>query len=215
MPRTDDQHSRLDADARTTLSGPAYEWPLWATTMRVVTSDPRALPSARRLVDRELAHVDLDETHHTVLVPRGLELELDLVARAWAADRCAAVVADVLGVGVLVSIGGDIATAGPAGGGAWEVLVGDGPAGSGALVAVPTGLAVVTSRTATGGALRQATVVAASCVSAATWAAAALTGGAGLERLRGTGLPGRLVGVDGTVAYAGDWPPDGELLTAS
>ncbi len=182
--------------------------------MRVVTADPRALPSARRLVDRELAHVelaasrgrrdaevatlptgkragsaarcrrssrprcarhghrrrgrpdagasaapvgttatwrdiDLDETHHTVLVPRGLELDLDVVARAWAADRCAAVVADVLGVGVLVSLGGDIATAGPAGGGAWEVLVGDGPAGSGALVAVPTGLAVVTSQTAT------------------------------------------------------------------
>jgi hypothetical protein len=35
---------------------------------------------------------------------------------------------------------------------------------------------------------------------AATYGAAALTGSGGLERLLGTGLPGRLVGVDGAVS---------------
>ena len=42
-----------------------------------------------------------------------------------------------------------------------------------------------------------------------------LTGSGGLERLLGTGLPGRLVGVDGALSYAGGWPPDGELQTDS
>ncbi len=56
---SDHPTNRLDHDPRTALSRPAYEWPLWSTTMRVVTADPRALPSARRLVETELAHVEL------------------------------------------------------------------------------------------------------------------------------------------------------------
>jgi thiamine biosynthesis lipoprotein len=287
---SDHPTNRLDHDPRTALSGPAYEWPLWSTTMRVVTADPHALPSARRLVETELAHVELaasrgrrdaevgalptgrrtrisgtlaailgaalraaeatdgaadptagralrpvgdedpwrgielDEAHQTVLVPRGVELDLDPIARAWAADRCAAVVADVLAVGVLVSLGGDIATAGPAGGGAWEVLVADPPGSSyhdhplAALVAIPTGLAVVTSTStststsSTGetSPFRTATVVAPDCVTATTWSAAAL-GADGPARLTERGLPARLVGVDGSLAYLGGWPEDGEL----
>src|SRR6476469_3078922 len=231
---SDHPTNRLDHDPRTALRGPAYEWPLWSTTMRVVTADPHALPSARRLVEQELAHVELaasrgrrdaevstlptgrrtrisgtlaailgaalraaeategivdpttgsslrpvgdadpwrgielDEARQTVLVPRGVELDLDPIARAWAADRCAAVVADVLDVGVLVSLGGDISTAGPAGGGAWEVLVADPddqPSARAALVAIPTGLAVVTSTSTTTETtpFRTATVVAQDC----------------------------------------------------
>jgi thiamine biosynthesis lipoprotein len=41
------------------LRGPAYEWALWSTTIRVVTDDPQALPLARRLIDGELAQVEL------------------------------------------------------------------------------------------------------------------------------------------------------------
>jgi thiamine biosynthesis lipoprotein len=252
--------------------------------MRVVTADPHALPSARRLVETELAHVELaasrarrdaevgalptgrrtrisgtlaailgaalraaeatdgaldpttgralraaevdhwrgielDEVHQTVFVPRGVELDLDRIARAWAADRCAAVVADLLEVGVLVSLGGDIATAGPAGEGAWEVLVTDPvdeQSGAAALVAIPTGLAVVTSTstpTSTPAAttsVRTATVVAPDCVTAATWSAAALVTG-GLDHLTDRRLPARLVGVDGSLTYLGGWPEDGEL----
>ena len=41
------------------LHGPAYEWALWGTTVRLVTAEPAALRSAKRLVDDVLAHVEL------------------------------------------------------------------------------------------------------------------------------------------------------------
>jgi thiamine biosynthesis lipoprotein len=262
------------------LHGPAYEWALWSTTVRVVTADPHALPSARRLIDAELGRVELaasrvrndsevatlatgrrtrisatltavlaaalraardtdgaidpsrarglqtvdhaadwrgielDERTRTVFVPRGVELDLDVMARAWAADRCASVVADTVDSGVLVSLGGHIATAGPAGGGAWEILVRDegGHPCCGALVVIPSGLAVVTASSGTGHGYRTATVVAAECVTAATWAVAALADPhAYPEGLRQQGLPARLVGPDGAVTYRGGWPEDAEL----
>jgi FAD:protein FMN transferase len=262
------------------LHGPAYEWALWSTTVRVVTADPHALPSARRLIDAELGRVELaasrvrndsevatlatgrrtrisatltavlaaalraardtdgaidpsrarglqtvdhaadwrgielDERTRTVFVPRGVELDLDVTARAWAADRCASVVAHTVDSGVLVSLGGHIATAGPAGGGAWEILVRDegGQPDRGALVVIPSGLAVVTASSGTGDEYRTATVVAAECVTAATWAVAALGDfHAYSEDLRHQGLPARLVGPDGAVTYRGGWPEDAEL----
>ncbi len=287
MPRPSDHDlNRFDHAPRFTLRGPAYEWPLWSTTVRVVTADPHALPSARRLVDTELAHVELaagrrrdsevatlpagrrtrvsvtltgilaaalraaadtdgavdptrgralrpvddvarwheielDEADRTALVPRGVELDLDLVARAWAADRCASVVAEVLQVGVLVRLGGDIATAGPPGSGAWQILLEDPmpanqtpadptPAGRGALVAVPTGLAAASAAGPHGATLQRATVVAPDCVTATTWSTAAVTGDRGVRGLIDTGLPARLVGVDGAVTYLGGWPEDGD-----
>ena len=42
-----------------TLRGPAYEWALWSTTVRLAVADPHHLPAAKRLVDRELARVEL------------------------------------------------------------------------------------------------------------------------------------------------------------
>ena len=48
-----------------------------------------------------------------VLIPRGVRLDLGATAKAVAADRCAALVARRLGVGVLIALGGDVATAGP------------------------------------------------------------------------------------------------------
>ena len=41
-----------------TLRGPAYEWALWSTTVRLAVANPHHLPAARRLVDRELAAVE-------------------------------------------------------------------------------------------------------------------------------------------------------------
>jgi thiamine biosynthesis lipoprotein len=127
-------------------------------------------------------------------------------------------VAETLDVGVLVSLGGHIATAGPAGGGAWEILVGehgDHTARRGALVAIPTGLAVVTATSETGHRYRTATVVAAECVTAATWAVATLADPhAYPEGLCGRGLPARLVDADGAVTYCGGWPEDAELTAA-
>jgi FAD:protein FMN transferase len=277
-------HRDTHVDHRAALGGPAYEWALWSTTVRVVTADPHALPSARRLIDAELGRVelaasrvrndsevatlatgrrtrisatltavlaaalraapdtdgaldptrtrglqavdhtvdwrgiDLDERGQTAFVPRGVELDLEVIARAWAADRCASVVADTLEVGVLVSLGGHIATAGPAGSGAWQILVGHegGDPGRGALVAIPTGLAVVTANSDTGQGFRTATVVAEECVTAATWAFAAVAHPhAYAEGLRHEGLPARLVGTDGDVTYCGAWPEDAEMTPVS
>jgi thiamine biosynthesis lipoprotein len=274
-------HRDTHVDRSAALRGPAYEWALWSTTVRVVTADPRALPSARRLIDAELGRVELaasrvrndsevatlatgrrtrisatltavlaaalraardtdgavdpirarglqavddasdwrgvelDERAQTVFVPRGAALDLDMMARAWAADRCASVVGETLDVGVLVNLGGHISTAGPAGGGAWQILVGeegDHPAGRGALVAIPTGLAVVTASSETSHGFCTATVIAEECVTAATWAVAAVSDArAYSEDLVGHGLPARLVGADGAVTYCGGWPENAEL----
>lgn len=267
--------------ARVRAHGPADEWPHWSTTVRVVTEDPHALASARRLVDGELARVELaasrsgpdseirrlpagrrvgisstltailaaslhaahetqgavdptvghvlaapgspdrwrgielDAQAQTVLLPRGVRLDLGPIALAWAADRCAQVVAEVLGVGVLVSLGGDIATAGPpgsSGSGAWEILIQEDPAARpgacGALIAVPTGLAVATAGSSSRP-WRAVTVVTPDCVTAATWSTAALDDGTGApEVLAARGYPARLVSTDGRVRLLGGWPDD-------
>jgi thiamine biosynthesis lipoprotein len=50
----------------------------------------------------------------SLTMPAGVELDLGATAKAWAADRSAARISARLGCGVLVSLGGDIAVAGPA-----------------------------------------------------------------------------------------------------
>nr|WP_254900771.1 FAD:protein FMN transferase [Rhodococcus sp. 1168] len=47
-------------------------------------------------------------------LPVGVILDLGATAKALAADRCAELVASTLGCGVLISLGGDISTSGPA-----------------------------------------------------------------------------------------------------
>jgi thiamine biosynthesis lipoprotein len=73
-------------------------------------------------------------------VPPGIRLDLGATAKAFTADRCAELVAEALGVGVLVSLGGDIATAGPSTG--WRVLVQDGPSEPACTVVLPAGQAI-------------------------------------------------------------------------
>ncbi len=59
-------------------------------------------------------HVHLRARTREVRIPRGVRLDLGSSAKAFVADRSAARIADRLGAGVLVSIGGDVAVAGPA-----------------------------------------------------------------------------------------------------
>jgi thiamine biosynthesis lipoprotein len=66
-------------------------------------------------------HIHLDARTRSVRIPRGVRLDLGSSAKAWAADRAAARLADQLGTGVLVSIGGDVAVAGPAPTGGWPI----------------------------------------------------------------------------------------------
>jgi thiamine biosynthesis lipoprotein len=165
-------------------------------------------------------------------VPAGTLLDLGATAKAWAADRCAALVCGRLGVGALVSLGGDIATAGPAPDGGWSVLVSDGPGEPECTVAISAGAALATSSTVSrawrhGGrsvhhivdprtglaaptVWRTVSVVADRCVTAnAASTAAVVRGARALPMLLGWGLPARLVAADRRVIRVGAWPPGG------
>ena len=80
--------------------------------------------------------------------PRGVQLDLGATAKAVAADRTAAAVADELGTGVMVSLGGDIATSGPAPDGGWQVTVQDLPTDVPQQMTLHAGAAIATSSTA-------------------------------------------------------------------
>lgn len=176
--------------------------------------------------------VILDRRACTVRLPLGVSLDLGATAKGWAADRAAAAAAVAGGCGVLVGVGGDIATHGPGPDQGWRVKVTDDhrarPSAPGQTVSIRSG-GLATSSTAvrrwshaghtmhhildprTGapvqGSWRTASVAAASCADANIAATAALvrsqTAPAWLARLE---LPARLVASDGAVTAIGDWP---------
>ncbi|MET7395768.1 FAD:protein FMN transferase [Dactylosporangium sp. NPDC005572] len=173
-------------------------------------------------------HVRLDGRRLTV--PPGVRLDLGATAKAWTADRCARLVADMLGCGVLVSLGGDIATAGAAPAGGWRVLVQDRPGQPACTVRLPGGAAIATSSTISrrwagaGGrrlhhiidprtarpaepVWRTVTVSARTCLLANTLSTAAVVRGvAGHGWLARQGAPARLVAADGSVLTTVGWP---------
>ena len=168
---------------------------------------------------------------NTLTLPEGIELDLGATAKAVAADRAAALVAERLGTGVLVSLGGDIATAGPAPAGDWQIRVQDTDEDPVAHVALPAGSALATSSTVRrtwlrGGRTiqhivdpatalpaprlwRSVTVAAASCSAAnAASTATIVKGRGGLAWLVDQGLPARLVDREGRVHHCGGWPEE-------
>jgi thiamine biosynthesis lipoprotein len=178
--------------------------------------------------------VRLDQKSGFVRLPAGTALDLGATAKALCADRAAQAAALAMGCGVLVSLGGDIAVAGPAPEGGWRVRINDDHRdleSPGPVVGVRTGGLATSSTTvrrwhagtgyvhhivdprsgrSAAGPWRLATVTAASCVAANTAATAALVHGQGaLGWLESQSLPARLVGHDGVVAYSGDWPRPG------
>ncbi|MBO9522970.1 MAG: FAD:protein FMN transferase [Nocardioidaceae bacterium] len=173
--------------------------------------------------------IGLDDS--TLTLPPGVRLDLGATAKATAADRCARAVVAGTGAGALVSLGGDIATAGPAPTHGWQVDVQDVPLDPSARIALPAGWAAATSstrhRTWRQGSLRRhhlvdpatsrpvadtwaaVCVVARTCLAANTASTAALVKGrAGLDWLDRTGLPARVLGLDGTVHRLGGWPEE-------
>jgi thiamine biosynthesis lipoprotein len=167
---------------------------------------------------------DVNLEDGVLTVPDGVLLDLGATAKAVAADRAAAVVADRLGVGVLVALGGDIATAGPAPSGGWRVLVQDRPGDPQCTVALPAGAALATSSTVSrtwGDGLhhildprtghpashlwRTVSVAAHTCLRANTLSTAAIVRGEGAMRLL-DGVPSRLVTRDHAVYRLGGWP---------
>ncbi|MQY21060.1 FAD:protein FMN transferase [Nocardia macrotermitis] len=167
----------------------------------------------------------------TVTVPREVRLDLGATAKAVAADRCADLIAERFGCGVLVSLGGDIATAGSAPEGGWQIEVRDGPNEPGCRISLPAGAAMATSSTIRrrwkrGGHLvhhivdprtgvaaetvwRTVSVAADTCLTANAAATAAIVRGHdALGPLRRSGLPARLVDRGGRVGTVGAWPAE-------
>ena len=179
--------------------------------------------------------VSVDVAAGQLTVPPGIQLDLGATVKGWAADRSAARIADRLGCGVLASLGGDTAVAGPPPDGGWRIRVQDTtgrpeetPDGPSQVVAIRDG-GLATSSTAArrwhhGGDLlhhildprtgrpaapiwRTVSVAAATCADANTAATAAIIRGEQAPGwLAGLNLPARLVTRDGIVRTVADWP---------
>ena len=181
--------------------------------------------------------VSVDPQRGVVSIPEGCALDLGATAKALAADRAATTIFQRLGCGTLVSLGGDVATAGPAPAGGFVVGIADTCTSSHASEAVSIasgGLAssgigvrqwrlgahrvhhIVDPTTSLPAApcWRTVTTTAATCVEAnAASTAAIVLGERAVGWLEGLGLPGRLEGVAGDVVYTSGWPVAEPSLT--
>jgi FAD:protein FMN transferase len=179
--------------------------------------------------------VRVDRAAATLELPEGVALDLGATGKAFAADRAVRAIAEATATGTLVSIGGDIATAGEAPRGGWPIRVTDDHrtlAGVGQTISVGSGGLATSSTTVrrwrAGGAVRHhivdprsglpaadvwrtASVAAATCLDANAASTAALLRGheapAWLER---AGLDARLVAPDGRVRTTCGWPQEDE-----
>jgi thiamine biosynthesis lipoprotein len=183
--------------------------------------------------------VTLDRDRSTIALPRGVRLDLGATAKGLAADRAAAAAAAAIApAGVLVSLSGDISTAGAAPDGGWRVRVtddhrSDGSAAGqwidlhdGGLATSSTTVRVhgeggdtahhvidpATGRPATVH-FRTVSVAAASCLDANIASTTTVVRGArAVDWLEELGLPSRLVRADGTVLHVAGWPDGAEDL---
>jgi thiamine biosynthesis lipoprotein len=186
--------------------------------------------------------IEIEREPAAIRIPAGVRLDLGATAKAWAADRAADAVHEATGAGSLLSLGGDIATAGIAPEGGWRIYVTDDhrspTGGQGQMISIASG-GIATSSTAvrrwshegqtrhhiidpvTGIPVartwRTASVAAETCLDANIASTAALiradSAPAWLKRL---GLPARLVSNGGAVRRVGDWPaPVAELQDGS
>jgi thiamine biosynthesis lipoprotein ApbE len=183
---------------------------------------------------RDWRRVRVDRPTMSVTVPNGVEIDLGATAKAWAADRAATAAACHVDCGVLVSLGGDIATAGPPLGTGWPVRITDSHASAadapGVTVTISSGGLATSSTTVRrwtrGGTelhhiidpstarparevWRTVSVAAATCVDAnIASTTSVIRGERALTWLDEVGLPARLVGVDGRVVVCNGWPAD-------
>ena len=183
--------------------------------------------------------VRVDAQAGTVAIGAGVSLDLGATAKALASDHAALLALDAVHCGVLVSLGGDIATAGEPPADGWHVRVTDdhrsGIDAPGQSITIRSGGLATSSTTVrrwrsgddravhhlldptTGlpaaGGWRTASVTAASCVDANIASTAAIVRGdlapAWLESL---GLPSRLVADDGLALHIAGWPAEGDDL---
>ncbi|HKB18353.1 MAG TPA: FAD:protein FMN transferase [Candidatus Dormibacteraeota bacterium] len=192
--------------------------------------------AALRLVAKRIPGwraIHFNASARTVLVPRGVVIDLGSTGKALAADLAAAAAARVTGDGgVLVSLGGDIAVAGEPPPGGWQIQVSEDSAapieGGEETVSITDGGIATSGTTArrwmrgeivlhhiidpsTGlpvdSPWRTATVAAASCVDANIASTAAIVmGDDAIAWLKIQGLAARVVGRDGRIRRVNGWP---------
>jgi len=172
-------------------------------------------------------HIEFDGS--SIRIPAGTLLDLGATAKAVAADRCAHLVHQQTGSGVLVNLGGDLATAGPAPEGGWHILVQDTDDDPASQVTIGTDAGLATSSTRrrrwsrggealhhiidprTGTSVdpvwRSVSVAAGSCLDANTISTAAIIRGyRAPEWIAALGVPARLVDRGGAERFLGGWP---------
>jgi thiamine biosynthesis lipoprotein len=230
--------SLTDGDVDPTVGGALSALGYDRDFSQVAATGPalRPLPVRVRLIPGWRS-VRLEMAARRLTIPAGVQLDLGATVKGWAADRSAARIAERLGCGVLVSLGGDTSVAGQPPEGGWRIRVQDmtampdePPRGPSAVVAIRDG-GLATSSTAArrwqrGGDVlhhildprtglpaapvwRTVSVAAATCADANTAATAAVIRGRQAPAwLASLKLPSRLVETDGTVNYVAGWPPD-------
>ncbi len=175
--------------------------------------------------------VETDPERCAIRLPAGVLLDLGATAKASAADGAAARAVAVTGVGVLVSLGGDLAAFGDAPAGGWTVSISDDhrdAIDNGEVVSISSGGLATSSTTVRrwmrGGmpvhhvvdpmtgrpaaeVWRTVSVTAARCVDANTATTAAIVlGERAVGWIRALGLPARLVRADGRIVRLCGWP---------
>ena len=195
-----------------------------------ITGDGALTLTAQAVPGWQALH--LDPSARTARLESGVEIDLGSTGKALAAELAVEAAHRAIGCGVLVSLGGDIATAGNGPAAGWRILCAESsetaPDGPGEVIVIRSGALATSSTTvrhwttggvtrhhiidpATGlpatGPWRTITVAAASCVNANTAATGAIVRGdqaiGWLERLA---LPARLVSQDGEVRRVAGWP---------
>ena len=178
--------------------------------------------------------ITLDPEARSVAIPVGVHVDLGATAKAFAADRAAGHLAQALGCGVLVNLGGDVAVAGPAPRGGWAIGIAaesNTPLSLVEHVVSITEGGLATSGTTARSWLRNGSrvhhivdpwtgraappvwslvsVAAPTCVQANAWSTASVVwGDDAVGNLTSWGVPARLVGAAGNVVRCGGWPSD-------
>ena len=232
--------ARVVAPRRALLAAADIPWDAAAVASLGYDRDFATVPrSGPHLVGSRRAapgwwRVEVDPLRRSVRLPEGVLLDLGSTAKALCADRSAARIADAIGCGVLVSLGGDVSIAGPLAGSGWSVGV--------ALdCATPPEAAPVTVLLASGGLASSGTTVRSwrrggrllhhivdpgtgdvtmspfdlvsvagpTCVDANAISTAAVVWGTGApERVEASGLPARLQQRNGVALVVDGWPAD-------
>jgi FAD:protein FMN transferase len=177
--------------------------------------------------------IEVDRAASSIRIPVGSRLDLGATAKAFAADRAARAASDAVdGRGVLVSLGGDLASVGRPPDGDWTVDLADAHDGAperGHAVRIHAGGLATSSTTVRrwvrGGTpvhhlidpttgtpaaevWKTVSVAAGSCVDANVAATASIVRGeAAPSWLHQLGMPARLVRPDGRITYVAGWPP--------